>query len=437
MTLHSSYWFGLLLACGMASVSLAHSELPGAKQTTPIVLENVTLHPVTSPPIANGKLLFQDGKIVALGTDIAAPDDALHVDLGGHHVYPGLFDSYSQLGLVEIEAVRATRDITETGSINPNVRAHVAVNPDSELIPVTRSNGVLLALTVPTGGLLSGQSAVLQLDGWTYEDMTLAAGAGMHVHWPRTPAVLGDEKANQDPLESLKNALDTARAYQRARTGPDQPIDVRWEGLLPVLAGQMPLIVSADDVQQIQSAVAFCEQEQLKLILYGGYDAPHCASLLVKHDVPVIIAGVYRLPLRRDDEYDAAYTLPQRLRQAGIRFCISASERFGASNVRNLPYHAATAAAYGLPRDEALKSITLYPAQIFGLANRVGSLEVGKDATLIVTTGDPLETASQVRKAYIQGREVQLNDRHKRLYRKYREKYRRLKDDAQQTAESP
>jgi imidazolonepropionase-like amidohydrolase len=225
-------------------------------------------------------------------------------------------------------------------------------------------------------------------------------------------------------LAALQDTFRSARAYQQARQAGGET-DVRWEAMLPVLEGHMPLIVSADEIQQIQSAVAFADREKVRVILHGGYDAPHCAELLRKHDIPVIVGGVYRLPRRRWDAYDAAYTLPERLRQAEIRYCISGTEDRGASNVRNLPYHAATAAAYGLPRDEALKAITLYPAQILGVADRVGSLEVGKDATLIVTSGDPLETATQVRAAYVQGRAVVLNDRHKALYRKYRAKYER------------
>lgn len=407
----------------------AHPEIPGSEPPHPIALIGATLHPVTGPTIPEGTLVLHRGKIVALGTEVEIPEDAERIDLAGRHIYPGLFDPHSNLGLSEINSVRATQDGSETGTFNPNVRAAVAVNPDSELIPVTRSNGVLLTLTAPQGGLVSGQSAIIQLDGWTYEDMTLRLSAGLHIQWPRMSNLLENPSSSrsassaEDELATLRQHFADARAYRKARQAGSKRIDVRWEAMLPVLEGELPLIVTADEIQQIQSAVAFADREQVRMILYGGYDAPHCAELLKKHSIPVIVGGVYRLPLRRSDEYDAAYTLPERLRQAGIPFCISSSERFGAANLRNLPYHAATAAAFGLPRDEAIKAITLYPAQILGVAERVGSLEVGKDATLIVTTGDPLETATQVRAAYIQGRPVVLNDRHKRLYRKYREKY--------------
>ncbi len=418
---------GFLSCLALTSLAGANPEIPGAPQSQPILLEGATIHPVSGPPLVDGSLLFAEGRIVAIGKDLEVPENTRRIPLRGKHVYPGLFDPYTNLGLTEIESVRATRDSAETGLLNPNVRAHVAVNPDSELIPVTRSNGVLLALTAPTGGLISGQSAVLQLDGWTYEDLTLRAGVGMHVQWPRAAPVLGGTGGSSSrgrSLEGLVQAVRDARAYQQARAAGSSEIDARWEALLPVLAGEQPLIVSADEVQQIQDAVAFVEREKLRMILYGGYDAPACAALLTRHNIPVIVAGVYRLPQRRDDGFDSAYTLPERLRQAGIKFCISSSERFGASNVRNLPYHASTAAAYGLPADEALKAVTLYPAEILGVAERVGSLDPGKDATLIVTNGDPLETPTQVLAAYIQGRRVELNDRHKRLYRKYQEKYK-------------
>ena len=401
------------------------------------------IHPVVGATIANAELLFDEGRIAAIGQHLDVPDNAERIDVTGKHIYPGLFDAYTNIGLIEIDAVRATKDLTETGSLNPNVRAEVAVNPDSELIPVTRSAGVLLCLTAPTGPLIAGSSAVLQLDGWTWEDMTLRSRVGMHVRWPNIVPLTDwsvEESAQKqikkrnELLKRLDQFVADARAYARARSARQQnpdssplAFDARFEAVLPVLKGRQLLVVEADELQQIQSAVAFADREDLTLILLGGYDAPRCAELLVKRDIPVIVRGIYRLPRRRSDNYDAPFTLPERLRQAGIRFCISSHGKFAASNVRNLPYHAAMAAAYGLPRDEALKSVTLYPSQILGVADRVGSLEPGKDATLIITDGDPLETTSHVLAAYIQGRRVDLNDRHKRLWKKYQEKYRRIK----------
>jgi imidazolonepropionase-like amidohydrolase len=287
--------------------------------------------------------------------------------------------------------------------------------------------------------LISGTSALIQHDGWTWEEMTLSAPIGMHVRWPNMVPVLqwDTEKSSRDQrkdrdeaLKALQKVFDDARAYQTARraaTGDgtlSQPIDVRWEAMLPVLDGNLPIIVHADRADQIQAAVALATREKVRLIVLGGYDAPQCARLLKKHKVPVILAGTLQLPKHRDDAYDAAYTLPERLRSAGVEYCIGMGGRDD-SNMRNLPYHAAMAVGFGLSQDEALRAITIYAARILGVDDRVGSIEVGKDATLIVTDGDILETATHVEAAFIQGRPVDLSNRHKRLWHKYQEKYRR------------
>jgi imidazolonepropionase-like amidohydrolase len=424
---------GLLLAIVSAVRStLANPEVPGAPQKKPVVLANATIHPVSGPVIEKGTLVFDGGKITALGTNVAVPEGAETIDLAGKHIYPGLFEALSDIGLVEINSIRATIDAQETGQLNPNVRAVVAVNPDSEIIPVTRSNGVLLSLTAPYGGLMSGRSSVIQHDGWTWEDMTLKADVALHIQWPQSAGGRrgrgGAEETPATPdrgVEAIRQALTDARAYVKARQGdPKFPHDARWESLEDVLAGKLPVIAHADDIKQISAAVAFAEREGLKLIIAGGYDAPRCVDLLKRNNVPVIVGGTYRLPRRRNDGYDAAYAVPAELAKAGVRYCISARARFGANSVRNLPYHAAAAIGFGLSADEALKSITLYPAQILGVADRVGSLEKGKDATLFVCDGDPLETPTQITAAWISGRAVDLNDRHKTLYRKYEEKYK-------------
>lgn len=417
-------------APAITSPAFASPEIPGRPQSQPIALVGGTIHPVVGPEVPGGTILFVGGKIVAVGKDIPLPDGTQKVDVSGKHVYPALFDSHTDVGLVEINSIRATVDHSEGGPFNPNVKSWVAVNPDSEIIPVTRANGVLLALTAPSGRLLAGRSAVIQLDGWSYEDLTLKAEVGMHVYWPNLEARRGEEQGSGgrpsggSSVSSLREFWESAQKYRKAReaAADRHPVDVRLEAMLPVLTGKLPLIVTADDARQIQSAVAFAIEQRAKLILHGGYDAPSCAELLKQHQVPVIVAGTYRLPHRKSDPYDAPYTVPERLRQAGVTYCIASAGRFGASGVRNLPYQAANAIAYGLPADEALKAITLYPARILGVAERVGSLEAGKDATLFVSTGDPLDTDTQVEVAYVQGRSVELNDRHKRLWKKYEAK---------------
>jgi imidazolonepropionase-like amidohydrolase len=424
------------LAIGL-TVGRSHAgpEIPGEASGRPLAIVGATVHTVSGKTLEDATIVIRKGKIAAVGKDVKIPKKAERFDAAGKHVYPGLFSAHSNIGLVEINSVRATLDEDEAGSLNPNVKAWVSVNPDSEIIPTTRSNGVLLALTAPSGGLISGQSAVLQLDGWTYEDLTLEPAVGMHLVWPAMAPVIDWETeksakeqvaARDKALRSLREAFDDARAYGKARSSDRPgPSDARWEAMQPLLAGEQPLIVAADDLQQILAAVAFAVENELRLVIYGGYDAPACAELLKKHDVPVIISDVYRLPLRRSEPYDTPFTVPKRLHEAGVTFCIAGGGRFGASMLRNLPYHAAMAAAFGLPEREALRSITLSPAEILRVADRVGSLDEGKDATLIITDGDPLETTTTVEAAFVQGRPVDLDDRHKRLYRKYSEKYRR------------
>jgi imidazolonepropionase-like amidohydrolase len=437
----------LALSCAfpLAKSTLASPEVPGRAPDHPVALIGGTIHPVDAADIPGGVLLMDGGKIVAIGgADLPLPEGTERIDVTGRHVYPGLIAPHSDLGLFEIESVRATRDQAEAGQVNPNVKAQVAFNPDSELIPVARSNGVLLAVTAPAGGLIAGTSAVMQLDGWTWEEMTLRPDAGMVVNWPQsvgshdwlsgtTTGVDLEGRANA--IRTIRQAFADARAYQTARQSvgavqadgsaqPDPEHDSRWEGLLPILEGRVPLIVQADAAADIQSAVAFAVEQKVRIIILGGYEAPQCAALLKTHDVPVIVAGTHRLPERSADAYDEPFTVPQRLYEAGVRFCIGCNE--SAWNLRNLPYQAATAVSYGLPPEAALRSITLSPAEILGVADRVGSLAAGKDATLIVTDGDPLEIVTHVEQAWIQGRPVDLSDRQKRLWRKYQEKYKRL-----------
>lgn len=424
-------------------------EVPGARQSRPIALVGGTIHPVSGPVIERGTIVFEDGVITAIGPRVRVPENAREVDISGRHVYPGLFESHSQLGLTEWAAVRATQDGSESGMLNPNVEARAAVNPDSDLIAVTRANGVLLALSAPSGGLVSGRGSVLQLDGWTNDDLTLEAAAGLFITWPRIapPITLegsaapsrgrgrgGNSSASgANPLEPLEKLFDDARAYVSAVDSgdPNQGIDLRLESMRPVLDREIPIVVAADGLAEIESAVTFAVEQNVRLVIFGGYDAPLAAALLTKHEVPVIVSAVHRLPRRRHDAYDAAYTLPARLAEAGIDFSISGSDRAETYNTRNLAYHAGTAVAYGLSEDEAIHSITLAPARIFGVDDRVGSLEVGKDATLIITDGSPLETQTNVEWAFVQGRSVQLTSRHTRLYEKYLEKYRQLQEEGE------
>lgn len=419
----------LALLCPPAE---AHDQVPGTPQDHPIALVGGLVHVIDDDPIENGTVVFDAGKITAVGKKVQLPDNCETIDVTGMHVYPGLMESISDMGLTEIASTRATVDTFEVGDENPNLRPWVAVNPDSELIPVARAGGVLLTSIAPRRGSIRGQSAVIQLDGWTYKDMLLQPDTGMLVSWrsfesrEEDPAERAKER--DERIKRLSDRFEVAARYAIAREArPDwTPTDLRLEAMLPVLNGESPMIIEADRRREIEAAVTFCAERGIRAIIYGGYDAPLCADLLKNYDVPVIVHGTYRLPLRRDDPFDHPYTLPKRLKDLGVRFAIGgegAGRPNGASGARNLPYHAGVAVAYGLEPKDAIRAITLAPAEIMGVSDRVGSIKVGKNATLFVADGDILLTETHVTDAYISGAKVDLGSKHKTLAAKYRQKY--------------
>jgi len=427
--------FIAFLLCLTAGID-ASDTIPAPPQTKPIAIKGATIHPVSGPDIPNGTIVFDGGKITAIGADAAIPSGAEVIEANGKHVYPGLINANTVLGLVEIGAVRATVDAEEAGAINPNVRSITSVNPDSELIPVARAAGVLTALSVPEGGIISGQSAVLRLEGWTPEEMTVLSPAAMHLRWPnltidRRPRARKTVKDQQKEIEKaqkqIRDAFANARAYWQARKspGPDFKTDLRWEALMPVFDGKLPLFVHASTLAQIEAALAWAKEMHLKFVLVDGDDAWRVAAQLKESDVPVILGPATSLPPRRDEDYDSAWSSAAKLQQAGVKFCIASNGRGAETNERNVGYEAGLASGYGLPKEEALKAVTLYPAQILGVADRLGSLETGKAATLIVTNGDPLDFPTQVETAFVDGRKIDLSNRQTRLRDKYREKYRR------------
>jgi imidazolonepropionase-like amidohydrolase len=423
-----------------ATTASAHDIIPAAAQTGPVVIRGATVHPISGEAIANGRVRFEQGKLIAVGGDDVSLAGAQVVDAAGKHVYPGLIAANSVLGLVEIGAVRATVDVAEVGLNAANVRAEVAVNPDSDLIPVTRSNGVLLALSAPQAGgngVIAGTSALLQLEGWTWEEMTVKAPVGLHVTWPSrfipagftTEAAEAMRKAANDKRDALTRAFEEAQAYATAAERRDAATDLRLAAMQPFLDAGKPVFLHADDAQSIDDALAFALKFTLNAVIVGGAEAWRVTDRLRAQNVPVILGGTHVLPLRRADPIDAIYANAGKLAAAGVRFALATpGDGFDTSNLRNLPYQAASAAAYGLGKDEALRAITLYPAQILGVADRVGSLEVGKDATLFVSDGDPMDARSNVERAWIGGREIDLSNRQSRLYEKYKQKYPQTRD---------
>jgi len=420
---------------------LGSDPIPAPKQKKPIALVGGTVYTVSGAVIPNGTVVFDKGRITAVGTTVSIPADAERIDATGKNVYPGLIDSYSIMGLTEIGSVRGTLDYNETGDINPNARVEVAVDPESELIPVARSGGITITGTAPQSGLISGTSAAIMMDGWTWEDVTLKAPLGLVVNWPAMayiPSPFSRQSKeewikNRDTrLKALRDAFANARSYMVAKKAEQQKsipyhdTDLRWEAMIPVLEGKVPVWVNANDLAQIQAAITWAEQESVRLVIVGGRDAWRVTSQLKAKSIPVIVTDVLNAPSRRWEDYDLVYSTPKKLKDAGILFCISGDT--DPSNARNLNHHAATAAAFGLSREDALKAITFDAAKVLGIDAMVGSVETGKDATLIVVSGDILELSSVVERVFIQGKTIDLRDMHKQLYDKYSEKYKQLKE---------
>jgi imidazolonepropionase-like amidohydrolase len=424
--------FLTLVAAVIAAVTGAatalDAQVPAPPQARAIALVGGTIHTATGAPIENGTIVFDDGVITAIGAGVAIPAGAERIDVAGKHVYPGLIAAHSRVGLSEIGSVPVTTDLSEVGRINPNMRARLAVNPESRHIGTTRSNGVLVAVAAPSGGLISGTASALMLDGWTWEQMTLDAETGLIVNWPSS----FQERQYDAAIRELTDFFATARAYHAARTAAPgrHPVDARLDAMIPVLEDRMPVLIEAGELRQIQDAVTWAEQMNVRIVIVGGHDAGYVADVLARRDIPVIVTSVLSSPSRSWEPYDARYTLPARLHQAGVRFAIAGAS--SAAYANRLPYEAGAAIAFGLPADEALRAVTLYPARILGIDDRVGDLAVGKHATLMVTSGHPLEYATTIDRIFIQGRDVDLMDVHRQFYEKYSEKVRqqRLRDGA-------
>ncbi|HYI10901.1 MAG TPA: amidohydrolase family protein [Thermoanaerobaculia bacterium] len=414
----------------------AQSVIPNNPGTKPVVaIRNATIVPVTSAPIANGTIVFEKGVITAVGANVAVPAGATVIDGTGKFVYPGMIDSGTNVGLIEMDSVAGTVDTTELGDFNPNAQAAVAVNPHSEVVPVTRVNGITHVVVIPEGGIISGQSALIQLAGWTPPEMVMKASAAMHIRFPRLRSaplvnVPQDEDAEKErkkgytkELDRLRDVFRDAQAYSRAAAARKDDRNVRrfdrdlmLEALVPVVEGKVPVVLHAQQARDIRAALAFADEFKLQVILSGAQDVARVVSEVKSRNIPVLLGPILALPQREDDAYDLLFTNAKLLYDNGIRFAIQTQD---AHNARNLPYHAASCAAFGLPKEEALKAVTIYPAQIWGVADRLGSLEVGKMANVIVTDGDPLEIRTNVQRVFIGGEEIPMDSRHTLLYRKF------------------
>ena len=422
----------------VAASAGAQVTMTVAPQSQPVVLRGATIHTVSRGTIQNGSIVLDKGKIVAIGgAEVAIPRAAKIVDVTGKHIYPGLIDAYSTVGITEIGSVDVSNDIQELGDFNPNVRAEVAVNAESRHIGTTRSAGVLVAFSTPGGGLVSGLSSAMSLEGWTWEEMSMKGAAALNVNWPNPnvragrfggggpPGAQGGPrpapKTYAEQVQMLKDYFAEARAYRDAvKAGQQVRTDARYAAMIPALNGEIPVIVAANGVAQINDAITWGKEEGLKIVIRGGADAIHVANRLKAENVPVILTSTMAAPEREYEGYDGAYSMPARLHAAGVKFAISGGA--GALYSNRLPYEAGVAVAFGLPEEEALKAVTINAAEMMGVSDKVGSLDVGKEATLLITTGTPLDMTSNIEQAYIQGREINMMDIHKFFFEKYMEK---------------
>jgi imidazolonepropionase-like amidohydrolase len=396
-------------------------------------IRNARIVTVSGPDIENGTVVIRDGKIEAVGANVSVPSGAQTIDGHGLSVYPGMIDAGTNMGLVEVpQGASGTVDTTEVGDLNPNAKAIIAVNPHSAHVAVTRVEGITNTLTAPSGGLISGQAALINLLGTAPKEMAVVPQAALVINYPRIgggggfggfqqPANLSETlTANERQLEQIRKMLRDAEAYGRSQDAyakdkslPRPDRNVVLESLVPYVRGEQPVIFRADREAEIRGAVRFADEMKLKPIILGGDDAWKVAGLLRDKNVPVILTGIFSLPNREDDAYDTLYENPAKLQQAGVRFCISTGD--SGPEVRNLPQYAGMAAAFGLSKADAVKAVTLYPAQILNVADRLGSIETGKMANLVVTDGDLLEVRSHVRYLFIDGRPVGLTSRHTEL----------------------
>jgi imidazolonepropionase-like amidohydrolase len=423
--------------CCFSPNAPAQSQPPSS-----FALTHAKIFTLAGTPIEDGTLVIKDGKIAAIGANVEVPAGAQVIDAKGLQIYPGLFDPITQMGLSEISAVNATVDTTETGAYNPDVVAATAVSPSSEHIPVTRASGITEVLTVPDSGgfdsggsrgVIGGQASAIHLSGWTIDDMLIKKSVAMVISWPEIQTRTFDfatfsrkekpfTEAKQDyekQVNELTDYLDRARHYAQAmgHGGPsDFQRDLKLEALAPVVRGQLPVLVFANRARDIRNAVEFCDKQKLKMILAGGEEAYKVKDLLRSKGIPVILRPTLSLPPEEDDAYDRLLSQPAELAAAGVKFAFGS---FDNSFARRLGQQAANAVAYGLPYDEALKAVTVYPAQIFGIADQIGTLETGKIANVIVTTGDPLELTTEVKYLFIKGQPASLENRHQGLYDKY------------------
>lgn len=418
----------LFLTLGASTLLLGQPPIPAPAQDGPIAIVGGTAHLGNGEVIENALITFEDGKITRVDQATAKVDISDHrqVNAEGKHIYPGFIAPNTTLGIVEISAVRATRDIAEVGSLNPNARSIIAYNTDSHVTPTVRARGVLYAQIVPEGGRLSGQSSVVQLDAWNWEDAAVKTDDGHHLRWPRRRTYnwrQGKWSANKNygkDVEAVEDFLLQAKAYCEA---DNTKRNLRLASACGLFNGEQKLFVHANLAPDIQQAVLIAKTFGVDMVLVGGAESYLIADMLAEYEVPVIYGPTHDLPNTLDSDVDQTFKTPAALHEAGVEFCLS-NEGFWQQ--RNLPFQAGSAVGYGLAYEAAVEALTLSTARILGIDELVGSLEEGKHASLIITSGDALDMrTNQVEHAFISGREISLDNKQDQLYRRFKTKYER------------
>lgn len=437
----------VMTTCLFSSAVYAHDMLPAPVQTSAILFTNATVHSVTQGPLNNTDVLIADGKIVAVGQNLAAAEPAADLgeqadkpatqsettlmaasavvfDASNKHIYPGLIALDTTMGLVEVEMMRPSNDAYEVGFINPQLEAISAFNPDSEIIPTVRVNGITHAQVVPQGDGLAGQSALVSMDSWTIEDALVESNKQFHLYWPYIRWISSDADKRQEQLDDLSkrvnkvhDAFTDAHRYQLAlKAGKVNKTDLRWQSLTPLFDGDAQLFIHAQSQQQIEEAIALSKMYGFKIVIVGGYDAWRLADALGEVNAKVIYTQTLSLPKRKDEPIDLAFKIPALLKQADIPFALGFSSDW---NSRNLPFAAGQTVAYGLTKSQALQSITLDAAKILDIDD-MGAIAPGFKANMIIATGDILDPMQAgIEAVYIDGRKIDLNNRHQQLYQKY------------------
>ncbi len=424
------YIYTLCLAVLFSSLSFAQ-QTPASKQAETISIVGATAHIGNGQVIENAVIVFENGKITRIGAAGNTQTAGKVIDAKGKHVYPGFIAPNSTLGLVEVDAVRATRDQSETGSVNPHIRSLIAYNAESKVVESCRPNGILIAQITPRGGRVSGTSSVVQLDAWNWEDAAVKVDDGIHMNWPNNftrgrwwlgePRGLRPNKNYTKEVQQIQDGFNDAKSYLN---GSKSPKHLPFEAMAGLMDGSQKLYVHVDTEKGILDAIAFAKKNSLKLVIVGGYHAHKIATTLRQNNVPVLLHRVHSVPEMDDDDYDLSYKKAKILTDAGVLVGLENSGQMERMNTRNLPFLAGTVAAQGLDKEKALQLITSNTAKILGIDDQLGTLEVGKDATLFISEGDALDMRTNILTyAFIQGRMLSLETHQTKLWKRYMKKF--------------